>query len=212
MGSGGCSLKETSPGQTGPAQTQRHLVGTVLACTGAPALAAGAGAGASGALLGLWGGRHGGRGKGGLRAGRAPTSPSTAGICCPGARTRGPCEPPGPRGLRRFPGNWEEGSRGPCCVEMQTLGVSPGQAGAATGPTRGSHLPTRRPPSPPEGGVLTHGLNEPFVWTLHHDESDPRIRRRADLFRQNLQSGRGQSAGRAVPAQQHIKGPSSQPS
>lgn len=56
MGSGGCSLKETSPGQTGPAQTQRHLVGTVLACTGAPASGAGAGAGASGALLGLWGG------------------------------------------------------------------------------------------------------------------------------------------------------------
>lgn len=212
MGGGGCSLKETSPGQTGTRADTAPPGGDCPRLHRCSCVGGGGGGGRQRSLIRFMGGRHCGRGKGGLRAGRAPTSPSTAGICCPGARTRGPCEPPGPRGLRRFPGNWEEGSRRPCCVEMQTLGVSPGQAGAATGPTRGSHLPTRRPPSPPEGGVLTHGLNEPFVWTLHHDESDPRIRRRADLFRQNLQSGRGQSAGRAVPAQQHIKGPSSQPS
>lgn len=40
--------------------------------------------------------------------------------------------------------------------------------------------------SPPEGGILTQRLDEPFVWTFYHDEGDPRVWRGADLFRQNL--------------------------
>lgn len=39
---------------------------------------------------------------------------------------------------------------------------------------------------PPEGSILTDGLNESFVWTFYHNKSKPRIWRSTDLFRQNL--------------------------
>lgn len=53
--------------------------------------------------------------------------------------------------------------------------------------------PPGRPgaPLPPEGGVLTHGLNEFFVRTFYHNKSKTRIWRSTDLFRQNLQNQGG---------------------
>lgn len=48
--------------------------------------------------------------QGGQKPGGPHTFPSTAGICCPGARAPGPCGPPGPRGRRPSLGNWEEAS------------------------------------------------------------------------------------------------------
>ena len=62
----------------------------------------------------------------------------------------------------------------------------------------GSHLPPGGPSSPPEGGVLTQRLDEPFVWTFYHNEGDPGVRRGADLFRKNLSSPRGH---RVLPGQ-----------
>lgn len=46
--------------------------------------------------------------------------------------------------------------------------------------------PPGDPSLPPEGGILTEGLNESFVWTFYHNESDPGVWGGADLFRQNL--------------------------
>ena len=85
--------------------------------------------------------------------------------------------------------------RGPAARE----GAVRGRGGPGLG--RGSHWsvpgrpsravsaltsPPGDPSLPPEGGILTEGLNESFVWTLYHDESDPGVWGGADLFRQNL--------------------------
>ena len=129
-----------------------------------------------------------------LQGGQEPrgphTSPSTAGICCPGARAPGPCGPPGPRGRRPSLGNWEEASGGSAGAREAECRPRTGrrEPGPALLSNVGSHLPPGGPSSPPEGGVLTQRLDEPFVWTFYHNEGDPGVRRGADLFRQNLSS------------------------
>lgn len=65
----------------------------------------------------------------------------------------------------------------------------PGSARPAPPAGPGRHPPPpRRPPSPLQGGVLTHGLDEPFVRTLQHKESNARIWGSTDLFRRDLQN------------------------
>lgn len=126
--------------------------------------------------------------QGGQKPGGPHTSPSTAGICCPGARAPGPCGPPGPRGRRPSLGNWEEASGSSARSSEAECRPQTGQQEPRPAlPTNvGSHLPPGGPSSPPEGGVLTQRLDEPFVWTFYYDEGDPGVWRGADLFRQNL--------------------------
>lgn len=88
-----------------------------------------------------------------LQGGQEPrgphTSPSTAGICCPGARAPGPCGPPGPRGRRPSLGNWEEASGGSAGArEAQSADLERG-GGSRAQLSRAMSVLTSRPEGSP---------------------------------------------------------------
>lgn len=59
------------------------------------------------------------------------------------------------------------------------------------------HLPiARSPPLPLQSGILTDGLDEAFVWTLHHHKGQARVWRGAELFSRDLPERMGQLRGR----------------